>query len=110
MVIKVDKNLNSRYKVALMSWNIQDSKGDGFDKFQNDDFMKILEKGNIICLQETKKQIKVEGYISYNSNRQDSRSGGVCIMAENQLRKGVSLVHCNESDDIVVVKLDRNFF
>ena len=46
-----------------MSWNIQDSKGDGFDKFQNDDFMKILEKGNIICLQETKKQIKVEGYM-----------------------------------------------
>ena len=38
-----------------MSWNIQDSKGDGFDKFQNCDFMKILEKGNIICLQETKK-------------------------------------------------------
>ena len=31
-------------------------------------------------------------------------------MAENWLRKGVSLVHCNESDDIVVVKLDRNFF
>ena len=31
-------------------------------------------------------------------------------MAENRLRKGVSLVHCNESDDILVVKLDRNFF
>ena len=93
-----------------MSWNIQDYKGDGSDKFQNCDFIKILEQGSIICLQETKKQIKVEGYISFNSNRKDSRSGGVCIMAENRLRKGVSFVHCNESEDIIAVKLDRNFF
>ena len=105
-----NENIKSLFKLALMSWNIQDCKGDGSDKFQNSDFIKILKQGDIICLQETKKQIKVEGYISYNSNRKGSRSGGVCVMAENRLRKGVSLVHCNESDDILAVKLDRNFF
>ena len=93
-----------------MSWNIQDSTGDGFSKFENPEFLKILQLGNVICLQETKKQIKLDGYISFNSNRKGSRSGGVCILAENQLRKGISSVSCKESDDIVVAKLDKNFF
>ena len=93
-----------------MSWNIQDSTGDGLNKFENTSFLAILKQANIICLQETKKQIKLEGYLSFNSNRKGSRSGGVCILAENGLRKGVSFVPCNESKDIVAIKLDKIFF
>ena len=93
-----------------MSWNIQDSVGDGANKFETKGFLSKLSKCNIVCLQETKKQVKIEGYISFNSNRKNSRSGGVCILAENYLRKGVSSVSCSESEDIVVVKLDKNFF
>ena len=101
---------NIREHAAVMSWNIQDSIGDGSSKFLNPQFLSILKKADIICLQETKKMVKVEGYISYNSNRKNSRSGGVCILVENALRKGVSSVACNESEDIIVVKLDKNFF
>ena len=93
-----------------MSWNIQDSTGDGSNKFENKEFLSILKQANILCLQETKKQVKIEGYLSFNNNRKNSRSGGVCILAENDLRKGVSSVLCSESDDIIVVKLDKNFF
>jgi len=93
-----------------MSWNIQDSTGDRSNKFENNEFLTILKQANILCLQETKKQVKIEGYLSFNSNRKNSRSGGVCILAENDLRKGVSCVPCSESDDIIVVKLDKNFF
>ena len=93
-----------------MTWNIQDSTGDGSNKFHDSNFLSILGKANIICLQETKKQIKTEGYISFNSNRKNSRSGGVCFLAENWLRKGISSIHCNECDDIVVIKLDKKFF
>ena len=93
-----------------MSWNIQDSTGDGSNKFENKEFLSILKQANILCLQETKKQVKIEGYLSFNNNRKNSRSGGVCILAENDLRKGVSSVLCSESDDILVVKLDKNFF
>ena len=103
-------NKNSRFHISLMSWNIQDSVGDGSNKFLDQNFLDILQKANIVCLQETKKLVKIEGYISFNSNRKNSRSGGVCILAENWLRKGVSLIPCNECDDIVVAKLDKNFF
>ena len=93
-----------------MSWNIQDSTGDGSNKFENENFLSVLKQANILCLQETKKQVKVEGYLSFNSNRKNSRSGGVCILIENSLRKGVSHIPCNDSEDIIVAKLDKNFF
>ena len=93
-----------------MSWNIQDSTGDGSNKFENQQFLSILEQANILCLQETKKQVKIEGYLSFNSNRKNSRSGGVCILVENRLRKGISLIPFKESEDIIVAKLDKHFF
>ena len=103
------KNL-IRDRISIMSWNIQDSTGDGLNKFEQREFLSILSKSNILCLQETKKQVKIEGYLSFNSNRSNSRSGGVCVLVENFLRKGVSVVPCSESDDILAVKLDKNFF
>jgi exonuclease III len=93
-----------------MSWNIQDSTGDGSNKFENKNFLSILKQSNILCLQETKKQVKIEGYLSFNSNRKNSRSGGVCILVENPFRKGVSPIPCNDSEDIIAAKLDKNFF
>ena len=93
-----------------MSWNIQDSTGDGSNKFENQEFLSILEQANILCLQETKKQVKIEGYLSFNSNRKNSRSGGVCILVENRLRKGVSLIPFKDSEDIIAVKMDKHFF
>ena len=101
---------HDRNSISIMSWNIQDSVGDQTNKFEVDEFLNLFSKYSIVCMQETKSQIKIEGYVSYNSNRKGSRSGGVCILAKNHLRKGISLVPCPESDDIVSIKLDKHFF
>ena len=93
-----------------MSWNIQDSTGDGYNKFENKHFLSILKKCKIICPQETKKEVNIEGYKSFNSNPTNSRSGGVCILVENCLFAGVEYSPCVESEDIVAIKLKKNFF
>lgn len=93
-----------------MSWNIQDPTGDKTNKFEISEFLSILTDNSIICLQETKSQIKIEGFLSFNSNRKNSRSGGVCFLIKNCLRKGVSRIACDESDDILAIKLDKYFF
>ena len=103
-------SVNERQKLSIMSWNIQDSTGDLTNKFEISDFLSITKHNSIICLQETKSQVKIEGFVSYNSNRQSSRSGGVCILVNNNLRKGVSRVPFKESDDIIAIKLDKHFF
>ena len=103
-------NNNNRQFVSVMSWNIQDCRGDQTNKFEISEFLSIFSNYNIVCLQETKSQIKTEGYVSYNSNRKGSRSGGVCILAKNNLRKGISHISCTESEDIVAIKLDKYFF
>ena len=61
--LKFNQN-QTRDRVSVMSWNIQDSTGDGLNKFENSDFLTILKQGSIICLQETKKQVKIDGYMS----------------------------------------------
>ena len=93
-----------------MSWNIQDCVGDSTNKFEVSEFLSHITNNSIICLQETKAHIKLDGFISYNSNRKSSRSGGVCILAKNCIRKGISHIPCPESDDIVAIKLDKHFF
>ena len=102
--------ISQRNKISIMSWNIQDSIGDQTNKFEVPEFLSVISNNSFICLQETKSQVKIEGFISYNSNRKNSRSGGVCILVKNDLRKGVSQIFCKESDDIVTVKLDKHFF
>ena len=101
---------NHRENISVLSWNIQDSIGDHANKFEVADFLSVISCHSIICLQETKSQVKIEGFVSYNSNRKNSRSGGVCILAKNCLRKGISVASHNESEDIVAIKLDKNYF
>ena len=100
----------TRNNISIRSWNIQDSVGDSTNKFEIDEFLSKITESNIICLQETKAQIKIEGFVSYNSNRKNSRSGGVCILANNCIRKGISRVNFSESEDIVAIKFDKHFF
>ena len=101
--------VNQRHKISIMSWNIQDVIGDQTNKFEISEFLSKISKNSIICLQETKSQIKLEGFLSYNSNRKNSRSGGVCILIKNELRKGVSCISCKESDDIVIIYYFHEF-
>lgn len=102
--------MSNRQNLSVLSWNIQDSVGDKANKFEVSDFLSIISDKSIVCLQETKALVKIEGFVSFNSNRKGLRSGGVCILAQNCIRKGITNVKCTESDDIVAVKLDRHYF
>ena len=83
------ESIDRRKNISIMSWNIQDSIGDKTNKFETSEFLSILSPHSIMCLQETKIQVKIEGHASYNSCRNGSRSGGVCILVKNNIRKGV---------------------
>ena len=102
--------MNERQNLSIKSWNIQDCVDDSTNKFEIAEFLTHINDNDIICLQETKSEIKLEGFISYNSNRTNSRSGGVCILAKNCMRKGIKYVPCPKSDDIAAIKFDKHYF
>ena len=63
-----------------MSWNIHDlmTKKEG-PKTEDPDFVDIITKSSIFCLQETKQEFFIPNYECFNNNRPKSRSGGICI-------------------------------
>ena len=75
---KISKETNSiaRSKLKIITWNInsRNMSHEG-SKFMMPDFKTILNMNDIICLQETKGQVKLENYKAFNSNRPDSKSG-----------------------------------
>ena len=100
-----------RHNISLLSWNLNDAKmkNEGL-KTKLADFTKIIDGNHIVCLQETKMAVKIADYRCHNSNRKNSRSGGVCICVKNNLSKGTSLINTDVSDDIVAIKLKKSFF
>ena len=70
------------------------------DKTSQQDFLSVLEKALIFCLQETKQTINIPNYICYNSNLKKSRSGGVCLGVHRTLEKDITLI-TTEDPDIV---------
>ena len=93
-----------------MSWNIHDRMENKIDKLNSPGFVKIIEKANIICLQETKGPLKLTNYHAYNNNRSNSHSGGVAILVNNNIRKGVARVKITETDDAAAIKLNKSYF
>ena len=111
MVKKYKSNISkiaTRASLTITSWNINDRIGDNHNKLDDPDFMKHLNS-DIICLQETKAAIKVNNFTVYNSNRPDSRSGGVAIMFHNYLKPGINNFPTSHHD-IACVVLDKNYF
>ena len=74
--------------IPILSWNIHDSitSKEG-PKINDDEFVATLTKSTIFCLQETKKEFFLPNYECFNSTRNDSRSGGVCIGVHRSLSK-----------------------
>ena len=63
----------------------------------------------LVCLQETRKRIKLAGYRAFNNVRQGEKHGGVCILVNNDISDGVSKINTS-IDDVVVCKLKKTFF
>lgn len=95
----------------IISWNIHGirDKVEGI-KHNIPSVNSLLSKHDLICLQETKEAITLSNYHCFNSNRTDSKSGGVCIAVRKELAKGATRVSKVSSQDFVTVKLESRFF
>ena len=100
-----------RHELKLLSWNVNDIRNQHEGcKTELQDFAQILSKHDIFCLQETKHVVSLPNYRCFNSNRTDSRSGGVCIGVSKQISSGVQKVDISPTNDIIVIKLKGSFF
>ncbi|KAL5251313.1 hypothetical protein ACHWQZ_G016865 [Mnemiopsis leidyi] len=97
--------------IPILSWNIHDSitSKEG-PKIDDDDFVAILSRSTIFCLQETKQEFFLPNYECFNSNRNDSRSGGVCIGVHRSLSKHTKIrkTECPDFQAITVYPYDSD--
>ena len=100
-----------KQSLNILSWNVNDIRDqhEG-QKTEIPDFSKTLNDHDIFCLQETKGEVNILNFIRFNSNRADSRSGGVCIGVRKSLSSGIQKVKVLQSEDFVVVKLKARSF
>ena len=100
---------NDLGRLRIISWNIHDSSDKILgSKFTDKTFKTIIAQADIFCLQETKASVKIPGYKCYNSLRENSRSGGVCIGIKHEIKNHFTpLKTQNLSHDIVAVKISR---
>ena len=88
--------IHYKNNLKVLSWNIRSRNTLEGNKLNIAEFRSILERHDIICLQETKAIINLENYKCYNSNRKLSnsdkinpKSGGVAILVRKELSKGI---------------------
>ena len=93
----------------ILSWNIQSSKTVTGSKFDDPQFCEIFEKFPFVCLQEIRQPVKHPGFRPFNNTRRDNKHGGVCIMVENSLARGVTEVK-PKIEDVIACKLNKTFF
>ncbi|KAL5263923.1 hypothetical protein ACHWQZ_G005117 [Mnemiopsis leidyi] len=101
----------TRDTIKFLSWNINHSR----DKIEGakvdiPEIHKLFNSHDIFALQETKGVINISNYLCFNSNRKNSKSGGVCIGVHKSLTNGVINVPVTSSDDIIAIKLKACFF
>ena len=95
------------YNTNILSWNVQSTNSVLGSKFEDPEFCKNFNKSPFVCLQEIRQPVKHPGFRTYNNTRKDNRNGGVCIMVQNEISKGVKQ-HKTSIPDVIVCKLDDN--
>ena len=93
-----------------MSWNIRSRDSATGNKANDKYFNDILNKCDIFCLQETRKDIKIPNYVCYNRLRNNSSGGGVCIGVKRSLAQGISKIDTLNKNDVLAIRLNKNFF
>ena len=96
-------------RLRVLSWNIHDSADKVLgSKLTDETFKNTISKSEIFCLQETKKSVKIPGYKCYNSLRENSRSGGICIGVKHEIKSYITpLKTAGLSKDIMAIKISR---
>lgn len=101
------KNIDTNLKI--LSWNIQASNNVSGSKFGDPEFCKILNQNHIICLQETRQNVKFPGYRAFNNTRRDEKNGGVCTLVKNGLADGLQKINTS-IPDLIVCKVKKSYF
>jgi exonuclease III len=100
---------HNRKPTAILSWNINDTSDKNLgDKTFTPEFADLIEKCRIFCLQETKREVQVPEYKCYNQNRNNSRSGGVCIGVHRSIEKHVKQLKTGDPD-ICAISLSKKY-
>ena len=103
-------------KLNILSWNVH---GLTDSKIDNDDFVKILVKNDIIFLYETwtnnLSQCSLNGYSSNNFYRKFKHrnakrsSGGIVVYYKDSMKNCIEIIQ-NHVDTLIWLKLDHNYF
>ena len=96
---KVKSTEADAHRFKIVSWNIHDASDQVLgNKTSQEEFLSVIEKSSIFFLQETKQIINIPNFICFNSNRDQSRSGGVCLGIHRSIENDVKLLTTNDSD------------
>ena len=108
----LEQPLTDNNSLNFLTWNIQSSNSIEGSKCEDVKFVNILNNYDIVCLQETRQDVKLNGFRSRCSTRQGKKSGGVCILFKNKFVGGIEEVYkkSKNSNDIIICKLKRSFF
>ena len=103
-------DLKQLSQLKIISWNIQSSNDAEGCKFNRTDFIEVLNKGDISCLQEVRQANKIVGFRSKHNLRAGTNNGGVSINYRNNLHKGIEEIKKYKMDDLLICKLKKTFF
>ena len=96
--------------LKFLSWNIQAPSTAEGDKFQIKEFKDVLQTNDIICLQETRRDVHLSGYRAECNTRKDNKYGGVAILVKNEFSEGIDFIKDVNFSDYLVCRLKKNFF
>ena len=98
------------YNLKLLSWNIQASNNVVGNKFDDNEFIKLLNSRDIICLQEVCQANTIPGFRLIHNLRTTEKDGGVSILFRNEFKDGIKRINKYKMNDILICKLKKSFF
>ena len=110
--------------IDIGSWNIygltEEINGSKHYKSNEDEFLQILSKFDILCLQETHcgpdivNHLTFQGFKLRHFNRPKSNNnrfyGGMLIIFREYISKGISFLSSKDHHDKLWLKLEKSFF
>ncbi|KAL5268106.1 hypothetical protein ACHWQZ_G002085 [Mnemiopsis leidyi] len=100
-----------RNSLRMLCWNINHAR----DKYEGakvdiPEINELFDSQDFILLQETKEPVTMRNFCCFNTNRKNTKSGGVFIGVHKSLKPGIARVDTGTCEDIVIVKLKSDFF
>ena len=96
--------------LKFLSWNIQAPSTAEGNKFQIKEFKDVLQANDIICLQETRRDVHLSGYRAECNNRKANKYGGVATLVKNEYIEGIEFIKDTTSSEYLVCRLKKTFF